>query len=49
MTFLLVNKYAYYAIVNHDARYIVGRAYPLRGRRDEYKISSGIGPSTHFS
>jgi hypothetical protein len=44
MTFLLVNKYAYYAIVNHDARYIVGRAYPLRGRQDEYKISSSIGP-----
>jgi hypothetical protein len=44
MTFLLLKRYDHYAILNDDARFIVGRVDPLRGRQGPYKVTSGIGP-----
>jgi hypothetical protein len=44
MTFFLFNRYDHYAIVNDEARLIVGRAYPLHGPNGPYKVTSGIGP-----
>jgi hypothetical protein len=45
MTFYLLNRCDHYAIVNDDARFIVARVYPLRGREGPYKIIPGIGPA----
>jgi hypothetical protein len=45
MNFLLYKKYDYYAILNDDARYIVGRAYPLDAGQGPYRVRSSIGPS----
>jgi hypothetical protein len=44
MTFLLFKKYDYYAIVNDDADFIVGRVYPLHGQQGPYEVTSSIGP-----
>jgi hypothetical protein len=44
MSFFLLKRYDYYAIVNDDARLIVGRVDPLPGRQGLYKVTSGIGP-----
>lgn len=45
MTLLLLKRYDYYAILNDDADFIVGRVYPLNGRQGPYKVTSSIGPS----
>jgi len=42
MSFYLLECYDYYAIVNDDARLIVGSAYPIRGKRGPFKLVSGI-------
>jgi hypothetical protein len=44
MTLSLLKRYDYYAILNEDADFIVGRVYPL-GPQGPYKVASGIGPS----
>src|SRR5437870_3879118 len=44
MTFLLLKRYDYYAILNDDADYIVGRVYTRHGRQGPYEVISGIGP-----
>jgi hypothetical protein len=45
MSFLLFERYDYYAILNEDADFIVGRVYPVNGRQGPYSLSSGIGSS----
>lgn len=45
MTFVLLKRYDYYAILNEDADFIVGRVYPLNGQQGPYKVSAGVGPS----
>jgi hypothetical protein len=44
MTFLLLKNHDHYAIVNDDADFIVGRVYPLHGRRGPYKVTADVGP-----
>src|ERR1700730_10246074 len=44
MTLLLQKRYDYFVIVNDDARLIVGHVYPVRGRQDQYEVTSAIGP-----
>jgi hypothetical protein len=43
MSLYLLERYDHYAIVNDDARLIVGCAYPMRGKGGPYKISSSLG------
>jgi hypothetical protein len=42
MSFYLLERYDHYAIVNDDARFIVGRVYPTRGKNGSYKITSNL-------
>jgi hypothetical protein len=43
-TFLLLKNYDHYAIVNDDADFIAGRAYPLNGRQGPYRVTADVGP-----
>lgn len=45
MTLVLLERYDYYAILNDDADFIVGRVYRLDGRQGPYKVTSFLGPS----
>jgi hypothetical protein len=45
MTLTLRKQYDYYAILNDDADFIVGRVYPLNGQQGPYKVTSSIGHS----
>ena len=45
MTFLLLKRYDYYAILNEDADFIVGRVYCLNGQQGPCRVTSSIGPS----
>jgi hypothetical protein len=44
MTFLILKRYDYYAIVNDDADFIVGRVYPLNGKEGPYRVEADVGP-----
>ena len=43
MSFYLLKQHDHYAIVNDEARFIVGCAYPTRGKNGPYKITSSLG------
>jgi hypothetical protein len=45
MTFVLLERYDHYVILNDDADFIVGRVYPLNGQLGPYRVTSGIGHS----
>jgi hypothetical protein len=45
MTFVLLKRHDYYAILNEDADFIVGRVYCPNGQQGPYRMTSCIGPS----
>jgi hypothetical protein len=45
MTFVLLQNYNQYVIVNDDADFIVGSVRPLNGRQGPYRVYAHVGPT----
>jgi hypothetical protein len=44
MNYVLLKNYDHYAIVNDDADFIVGRAYPTNGREGPFRVVADLTP-----
>jgi len=44
MNYVLLRNYDHHAIVNDDANFIVGRAYPVNGREGPFRVVADLAP-----